>query len=63
MPPCRKTAEIRASQRVKICSYPVAEERGKELAKGLEDLEKGPYVAETFPVHVEDSYVVIIIET
>ncbi|MDA9509818.1 hypothetical protein XI09_35285 [Bradyrhizobium sp. CCBAU 11386] len=25
---------------------------------GLE-LEKGPYVAETFPVHVEDSYVIV----
>ena len=24
-----------------------------------ETLAKGPYVAETFPVHVEDSYVVI----
>jgi 3-phenylpropionate/trans-cinnamate dioxygenase ferredoxin subunit len=22
-------------------------------------LQKGPYVAETFPVHVEDSYVII----
>jgi hypothetical protein len=24
-----------------------------------EELQKGPYVAETFPVHVEDSYVII----
>jgi hypothetical protein len=22
-------------------------------------LQKGPYVAETFPVHVEDSYVIV----
>jgi hypothetical protein len=33
-------------------SYPVAVESGEEL-------QKGPYVAETFPVHVEDSYVII----
>ena len=59
-------------KRVKIRSYPVAVESGQELAKelgkdlakgpegGPEDgLEKGPYVAETFPVHVEDSYVII----
>jgi 3-phenylpropionate/trans-cinnamate dioxygenase ferredoxin subunit len=26
------------------------------LAEGLE---KGPYVAETFPVHVEDNYVIV----
>jgi len=38
--------------RVKIRSYPVAVESGEEL-------QKGPYVAETFPVHVEDSYVII----
>ena len=32
----------------------------EEVAKELEDgLAKGPYVAETFPVHVEDSYVII----
>ena len=37
---------------VKIRSYPVAVESGEEL-------QKGPYVAETFPVHVEDSYVII----
>ncbi|MGY3618561.1 hypothetical protein [Bradyrhizobium sp. USDA 10063] len=24
-----------------------------------EELQKGPYVAETFPVHVEDNYVVV----
>jgi 3-phenylpropionate/trans-cinnamate dioxygenase ferredoxin subunit len=24
-----------------------------------ETLAKGPYVAETFPVHVEDSYVIV----
>ena len=39
-------------KRVKVRSYPVAVESG-------EDLQKGPYVAETFPVHVEDSYVII----
>ncbi|MDH2351673.1 amidohydrolase family protein [Bradyrhizobium sp. SSUT112] len=33
-------------------SYPVAVERGEELRKG-------PYVAETYPVHVEDSYVIV----
>lgn len=40
------------SKRVRIRSYPVAVERGDEL-------QKGPYVAETFPVHVEDSYVIV----
>ena len=39
-------------KRVKVRSYPVAIESGEELPKG-------PYVAETFPVHVEDSYVII----
>ncbi|WFU42415.1 Rieske 2Fe-2S domain-containing protein [Bradyrhizobium sp. CB82] len=38
--------------RVKVRSYPVAVERGGEL-------QKGPYVAETFPVHIEDSYVIV----
>jgi nitrite reductase/ring-hydroxylating ferredoxin subunit len=51
-------------KRVRVRSYPVAVERGEELAKELEKeleqgLEKGPYVAETFPVHVEDSYVIV----
>src|SRR4051794_7132953 len=60
-------------KRFKIRSYPVAIESGQELAdelakekelakeigEGLDGLEKGPYVAETFPVHVEDSYVII----
>ena len=47
-------------KRVKIRSYPVAVERGEELAKELEQgLEKGPYMAETFPVHIEDSYVIV----
>jgi nitrite reductase/ring-hydroxylating ferredoxin subunit len=47
-------------KRFKIRSYPVAIESGEEVAKELEDgLAKGPYVAETFPVHVEDSYVII----
>lgn len=39
-------------KRVKIRSYPVAAERGDEL-------QKVPHVAETFPVHVEDSYVIV----
>ena len=59
-------------QRFKVRSYPVAIESGekvaqelekeleKELGKELEDgLAKGPYVAETFPVHIEDSYVIV----
>jgi 3-phenylpropionate/trans-cinnamate dioxygenase ferredoxin subunit len=44
------------AKRFKIRSFPVAVERGEELA---EDMKKGPYVAETFPVHVEDSYVIV----
>jgi hypothetical protein len=43
-------------QRVKVRSYPVVVESGEVLAQGLE---KGPYVAETFPVHVEDNYVIV----
>src|ERR1700754_3309023 len=39
-------------KRVKVRSYPVAIESGEELAKG-------PYIAETFQVHVEDSYVIV----
>src|SRR5215475_926155 len=39
-------------KRFKVRSYPVAVETGEEL-------QKGPYVAETFPVHVEDSYVIV----
>ncbi len=39
-------------QRVKVKTYPVAVEAGETLAKG-------PYVAETFAVHVEDSYVIV----
>src|ERR1700730_6504982 len=38
--------------RVKVRSYPVAVESGEEL-------QKGPYVAGTFPVHVEDEYVIV----
>jgi hypothetical protein len=38
--------------RVKVRTWPVAVEDGGTLAKG-------PHVAETFPVHVEDSYVVV----
>jgi nitrite reductase/ring-hydroxylating ferredoxin subunit len=44
------------AKRFKIRSFPVAVERGEELA---EEMKKGPYVAETFPVHVEDSYVIV----
>ena len=40
-------------KRVKIRTYPVAVERRRG------HWQKGPYVAETFPVHVEDSYVII----
>ncbi|MGI9475603.1 MAG: Rieske (2Fe-2S) protein [Hyphomicrobiaceae bacterium] len=36
----------------KIRSYPTAVEDGK-------DLEKGPFIAETFPVTIENSYVVV----
>jgi 3-phenylpropionate/trans-cinnamate dioxygenase ferredoxin subunit len=43
-------------QRFKVRSYPVAVETGETLAKGMT---KGPYVAETFPVHIEDSYVIV----
>src|SRR5215475_2176492 len=39
-------------KRVKVRAYPVAVESGEEL-------QKGPYVAETFPVHIEDSYVIV----
>ena len=46
-------------KRVKVRSYPVAVESGQELAN---ELAKGPYVAETFPVHVEDSYVIVKLE-
>ena len=38
--------------RFKIRTYPVVIEDGETLAKG-------PYVAETFPVHIEDSYVIV----
>jgi len=38
--------------RVRATRYPVEVERGGDLAKG-------PYVAETFPVSVEEQYVVI----
>ena len=38
--------------RVKVRAYPVAVESGAEL-------QKGPYVAETFPVHIEASYVIV----
>src|SRR5439155_251231 len=38
--------------RVMVRTYPVVIEDGDTLAKG-------PYVVETFPVHVEDSYVIV----
>jgi 3-phenylpropionate/trans-cinnamate dioxygenase ferredoxin subunit len=38
--------------RFKIRTYPVVIEGGETLANG-------PYVAETFPVHIEDSYVIV----
>ena len=35
-------------------------ETGEELAQEMKQgMKKGPYVAETFPVHVEDSYVIV----
>ena len=39
-------------KRFKVRTYPVVIEDGETLAKG-------PYVAETFPVHIEDSYVIV----
>ena len=39
-------------KRFRIRSYPVVVESGAEL-------HKGPYVAETFPVHIEDNYVIV----
>ena len=53
-------------KRVKVRAFPVAVARGEDLAKDMDremqgegEREKGPYVAETFPVHVEDSYVIV----
>jgi nitrite reductase/ring-hydroxylating ferredoxin subunit len=54
-------------KRFKIRSYPVAVASGQELqnqelqSQGLQRQEpqKGPFVAETFPVHIEDSYVIV----
>ena len=55
-------------KRVKVRAFPVAVARGEDLAKDMErevemerdgEREKGPYVAETFPVHVEDSYIIV----
>ena len=43
-------------KRVKVRTCPVVIEDGETLAKG-------PYVAETFPVSIEGSYVVIDINT
>jgi len=45
-----------------VKSYEVSVERGRELAAGAQPRREripGPYVAETFPVHVEEDYVVI----
>jgi 3-phenylpropionate/trans-cinnamate dioxygenase ferredoxin subunit len=42
-------------KRAKVRTYPVLIEDGETLAKGL-------YVAETFPVHIEDSYVIVEIQ-
>jgi nitrite reductase/ring-hydroxylating ferredoxin subunit len=51
-------------KRVKVRSFPVAAESGQELAQVFaqelaEGMAKGPYVAETFPVHIDDSYVIV----
>ena len=43
-------------KRVKV---PVLSGRGRKRRSAGGGLEKGPYVAETFPVHVEDSYVIV----
>jgi len=43
-------------KRFKVRSFPVAVESGEELAA---EMKKGPYVAETLPVVVEDSYVIV----
>jgi hypothetical protein len=51
-PLCSSGRAVPSVKRVRVRSYPVAIESGEEL-------QKGPYVAETFPVHVEDSYVII----
>jgi 3-phenylpropionate/trans-cinnamate dioxygenase ferredoxin subunit len=51
-------------KRVKVRSFPVAVEKGEKLTEELaqepgSELAKGPYVAETFAVHIEDSYVIV----
>ena len=47
-------------KRFKVRSFPVAVEKGQELSKELAgELAKGPYVAETFPVHIEENYVIV----
>jgi nitrite reductase/ring-hydroxylating ferredoxin subunit len=52
--------------RTKLRKYPVAVESGELVARDLEDEErsdthlvKGPYLAETYDVSVEDDYVVV----
>src|ERR1700704_1716383 len=51
--------------RVLVRRYDVSVESGTQLvaevnaAPGMEGLEKGPYVAETFPVSVEQQYVLV----
>jgi nitrite reductase/ring-hydroxylating ferredoxin subunit len=47
-----RTGQSYFDPRTRIRAYPVAVEAGEELAKG-------PYVAETFPVTVEHSYVLV----
>jgi len=52
--------------RVRVRKYEVSVEpgatlveRGEETEPGMEGLVKGPYVAETYPVAVEQQYVVV----
>ncbi|MGM0901656.1 MAG: Rieske (2Fe-2S) protein [Bacillota bacterium] len=55
--------------KVRVKSYPVKVEQGCTLSttkqatkaseNGMEHLEKGPFVAETFPVSSDDEYIVI----
>jgi nitrite reductase/ring-hydroxylating ferredoxin subunit len=48
------TGQSYYSPRRKVRSYPVSVEPGAELTAA-----EGPYVAETFPISVQDDYVVI----
>jgi 3-phenylpropionate/trans-cinnamate dioxygenase ferredoxin subunit len=53
--------------RTRVRRYPVTVEPGTSLAAGAPDgmsgLEKGPYVAETYPVSVEQQYIVVEVPT